>query len=117
VIAESFKDNLIILCICILLPLTTIGPTISIGVINPTKCYITEGEIVGKDIEEGKFVLYVRLDYNAENLGYRVYVTPATYEEYEEGATFAERTCDLIEYEEIQQILDELLAWGLMEEM
>lgn len=113
--SQSFKESFIVICVCILLPLSTVGPTISVGFINPTKCYNTEGEIVGKDNTDGTFVLYVKLDYNSENIGYRVYVSPQTYEGYEVGDTFTEQTCDLIEYEEIQQIIDELLSWGVVE--
>jgi len=114
---ESLKDILIMLCICVLLPMTTIGPAISVGIINPTECYTTEGEIIGKDIEGGALVLYVKLDYDSEDLGYRVYVTPETYAEYEVGYTFSERTCDLIEYQEIREILEDLLSWGIVEEV
>ena len=115
-LGESFKESFIVVCICILLPLSIVGPTISVGVINPTKCYTTEGEIVGKDNTDGNFILYVKLDYNSENVGYRVYVSPQTYGEYEVGDTFEERTCDLIEYGKIQDILDELVAWGVVEQ-
>ena len=47
--------------------------------------------------------------------GYRVFVGPETYEEYEVGYVYTDTTCDIEDYAAIQDVINELLTWGIIE--
>lgn len=105
-----------------LLILLLIGSTVSsddfFSPLNPlVTCYDTHGEVVAKENDNGMFILYVSLDYQADIKGYKIFVGPETYEEYEIGYVYTDTTCDIEDYDGIQDIINELLTWGVIEGM
>jgi hypothetical protein len=89
-----------------------------IGSIPLTKdCKIIEGEIVGKSHDTGFFILYVILRDDGKNEDYMVYVGPETYENYEIGEIWGEEMCSISEYEELMEIIQQLLDAGLVESL
>tara|TARA_Y100001963_G_scaffold154265_1_gene242654 strand:+ start:746 stop:1096 length:351 start_codon:yes stop_codon:yes gene_type:complete len=107
-------DAIIAISLSIIIVVSITGPSINHGVVNPFSCRETVGTVIAKDNTEG-FVLWVELDYKDEVHGYRVFVSPAIYEDYEVGYSYTETTCDLLEYEEIGEIINSLAEAGLLE--
>ena len=101
-----------------LLLLLLIGSSSS-GIFSPHNpvmtCYDTQGEVIAKENDNGMFILYVSLDYQDDKKGYRVFVGPETYEEYEVGYVYTDTTCDIEDYAAIQDVINELLTWGIIE--
>lgn len=102
--------------VVIIMTLGVIGPSLPIGpsdsVINPFSCRDLEGTIVAKEHDEDGHKLYVQI-YLEEWGGYIVYVSNNTYHAYEVGYTYEQRTCDLLEYEDILKTLDEMVEVGV----
>jgi len=92
-----------------------IGPVISSPpsgtIVNPFSCRELEGTIVGKEDDEQGRKLYVQI-YTEEWDGYIVYVSNSTYNSYEIGYTYEQTTCDLLEYEDILNTLDNMIDSG-----
>jgi hypothetical protein len=102
--------------LAIIITLGAIGPPIAIGptnsVVNPFSCRELEGTIVAKEHNEEGHKLYVEI-YTEEWDGYIVYVSNNTYNSYEIGYTYEQITCDLLEYEDILNTLDEMVEVGV----
>ena len=83
-------------------------------------CRDVEGEVVGKDHEQGWFKIHVTL-YNHSasadgHTNYSVYVGPETYERYEIGESYTERMCDVEAHSEFRQFLQDLIDAGILEQ-
>lgn len=102
--------------LAIIITLGAIGPSIALGppdsVVNPFSCRELEGTIVEKEHNEEGHKLYVQI-YTEEWDGYIVYVSNSTYNSYEIGYTYKQTTCDLFEYEDILNTLDEMVEVGV----
>jgi hypothetical protein len=100
----------------IIMTLGVIGPSLPIGpsdsIVNPFSCRDLEGTIVAKEHDEEGHKLYVQI-YLEEWDGYIVFVSNNTYHAYEVGYTYEQRTCDLLEYEDILNTLDEMIDKGV----
>lgn len=101
--------------VALLIVILLIGAGSNGGFQSLASCYETNGEVVAKEDDNGLYMLYVKLDYQNEQKKYRVFVGPETYDEYEIGHLYTDTTCELDEYEAIQEVINELLTWGIIE--
>ena len=47
--------------------------------------------------------------------GYKVYVSEGSFENYQKGEVYTEIVCDYFEYSRIQDYIDNLTSWGMVE--
>tara|TARA_R100000700_G_C3179409_1_gene155824 strand:- start:6032 stop:6388 length:357 start_codon:yes stop_codon:yes gene_type:complete len=92
-----------------------IGPTFprvpDDNVVNPFSCRDVEGTVVDKEHTDEGYILYVELTINNPQ-GYVVYVSNATYNNYEIGYTYQQRVCDLIEFTDMENTINDLVNNG-----
>ena len=86
--------------------------TIMRPIANTVDCYIVEGSVVKKEIDNGQHKLYVEVWGSAEIVddvpGYILWVSEGTYDTYEVGDTYDSYTCEwetLMWWQEIKQTL------------
>lgn len=83
-------------------------------------CRNVEGEVVGKDHDEGWFKIHVTLyndsAYADGHTNYSVYVGPETYERYAVGEVYTEKMCDVEAHSEFRQLVQELIDAGILEQ-
>tara|TARA_R110002020_G_scaffold201000_1_gene403410 strand:+ start:2246 stop:2599 length:354 start_codon:yes stop_codon:yes gene_type:complete len=86
------------------------------GIINPFDCKTVDGTVIQKQQNDTGNILYVELDYKEQTRGYRVYVSPTTYEEFELNETYSEKVCNTWDYEVgVENLINNLTAWGIVE--
>ena len=86
------------------------------GVVNPLDCSTIYGTVVGKTQDETGNILYVDLDYKNEIRGYRVYVSPESYQEFNINETYHEKICNTWDYDVgVENLINNLTAWGIVE--
>ena len=87
------------------------------GYYQTEECSEVSGLVVNKEDSSDGLVVYVIIDDNGKQTGYRVFVGPTVFSQYEVGDTYEREVCELEDYEEFHTVIGRLLELGLMEEL
>lgn len=102
----------LVVIIILITPYIPYGP--SDGVVNPFSCRKIEGAVVLKEHDKEGHKLYVEYFVADEWEGSIVYVSNNTYHAFEEGDTYEQIVCDIFEYENILQQIEDLQNIGIL---
>ena len=80
-----------------------------------SQCDVVYGEVISKD-EQPYFNLWVVFtDIDSDKTTYMLYVSPETYAKYNVGDVYSQEVCSNPDYENIKEIINQLIDIGVIE--